>query len=144
MDIKEFKTDVNGKTLTIKSSGIANQTNGSLIVQMGDTTVLVTTVMGKVDKIDYDSMPLSVDYEEKYYATGKIYGSRFLRREARPSDLATLVSRMIDRTIRPLFNPLLRREVQVNVTCLSMDEENSPDIVGMIGASAALVTSNIP
>jgi polyribonucleotide nucleotidyltransferase len=144
MDIKEFKTEINNTPLTVKSSSIANQTNGSLIVQMGDTTVLVTTVMGKQDKTDYDSMPLSVDYEEKYYATGKIYGSRFLRRESRPTDLATLISRMIDRTIRPLFNPLLRREVQVNVTCLSMDETNSPDIVGMIGASLTLMISDIP
>ncbi len=144
MDIKEFKTEINNTPLIVKSSSIANQTNGSLIVQMGDTTVLVTTVMGKQDKTDYDSMPLSVDYEEKYYATGKIYGSRFLRRESRPTDLATLISRMIDRTIRPLFNPLLRREVQVNVTCLSMDETNSPDIVGMIGASLTLMISDIP
>ena len=144
MDIKEFKTEINNTPLTVKSSSIANQTNGSLIVQMGDTTVLVTTVMGKQDKTDYDSMPLSVDYEEKYYATGKIYGSRFLRRESRPTDLATLISRMIDRTIRPLFYPLLRREVQVNVTCLSMDETNSPDIVGMIGASLTLMISDIP
>ena len=144
MKIKEFSTEVNGKTLTIKMSDIANQTNCSLIAQMGETTILVTTVMGKQDKVDYDSTPLSVDYEEKYYATGKIYGSRFLRRESRPTDLATLTSRMIDRTIRPLFDPLLRREIQVSATCLSVDEENSPDIVGMIGASAALLLSDIP
>ncbi len=144
MKIKEFSTEVNGKTLTIKMSDIANQTNCSLIAQMGETTILVTTVMGKQDKVDYDSTPLSVDYEEKYYATGKIYGSRFLRRESRPTDIATLTSRMIDRTIRPLFDPLLRREIQVSATCLSVDEENSPDIVGMIGASAALLLSDIP
>jgi polyribonucleotide nucleotidyltransferase len=144
MNFKEFTLDVNGAPLTIKHSLLAKQTNGSVLAKFGDTEILAISVMGIEDKFDKDCMPLSVDYEEKYYASGKLLGSRYMRRESRPSESATLTSRMIDRTIRPLFNPYLRREVQVNATCLSFDEINDPDILAMIASSLALVISDIP
>ncbi len=144
MNFKEFSLDINGTPLIIKHSLLAKQTNGSILAKFGNSEVLAISVMGIEDKFDKDCMPLSVDYEEKYYATGKLLGSRYMRRESRPSEGATLTSRMIDRTIRPLFNPYLRREVQVNVTCLAFDEANDPDILAMISASLALMISDIP
>jgi polyribonucleotide nucleotidyltransferase len=144
MNFKEFTLDINGTPLTIKHSLLAKQTNGSVLAKFGGSEVLAIAVMGIEDKFEKDCMPLSVDYEEKYYATGKLLGSRYMRRESRPSETATLTSRMIDRTIRPLFNPYLRREVQVNVTCLAFDEVNDPDILAMISGSLALMISNIP
>ena len=144
MNFKEFTLDINGTPLTIKHSLLAKQTNGSVLAKFGNSEVLAISVMGIEDKFEKDCMPLSVDYEEKYYATGKLLGSRYMRRESRPSEGATLTSRMIDRTIRPLFNPYLRREVQVAVTCLAFDEANDPDILAMISASLALMISNIP
>ena len=144
MDFKEFSLDINGTPLIIKHSLLARQTNGAVLAKFGNSEVLAIAVMGIEDKFDKDCMPLSVDYEEKYYATGKLLGSRYMRRESRPSEGATLTSRMIDRTIRPLFNPYLRREVQVNVTCLAFDEVNDPDILAMISASIALMISDIP
>jgi polyribonucleotide nucleotidyltransferase len=108
---------------------------------MGNTTVLATTVMGKSEK-DLDYFPLTVDYEEKFYAAGKIPGS-FPRREGRPSDDAILSGRVVDRTIRPLFNPAIRTDVQVVVTVLSIDEDD-PDVLGVTAASLALATSDIP
>lgn len=141
---KQFELKVGEKIITIEFSNLAEQTNGSVMVRMGDTMVLASAVMGAEDKLNLDYFPLLVDYEEKYYATGKIYGSRFLRRESRPSEIAILNSRLIDRTIRPLFSSQMRREVQVVVTCLSIDEENDPDVLGIIAASLALGVSNIP
>jgi polyribonucleotide nucleotidyltransferase len=114
-----------------------------VLVQYGETVVLATAVMGKYDKpLDY--MPLKVDYEERFYAAGKVLGSRFMRREGRPSEDAILAGRLIDRTIRPLFNNRVRREIQVVITVLQYDEEQSPDLVGLIGASLALGMSDIP
>ena len=144
MDFKEFKTDVNGVPLTVRHSLLAKQANGSILAKLGDTEVLAIAVMGNKDNFENDCMPLSVNYEEKYYASGKLFGSRFIRRESRPSETAVLTSRMIDRTIRPLFNPYLRREVQVNTTCLSFDDVNDPDILATIASSLALMISNIP
>ncbi|MFA5360800.1 MAG: polyribonucleotide nucleotidyltransferase, partial [Candidatus Paceibacterota bacterium] len=144
MEIKQYQVKAGNKSLIIEFSNLAEQANGSVIVRMGDTVVLASAVMGAGDRTDLDFFPLLVDYEEKYYAAGKIYGSRFLRRESRPSDIAILNSRLIDRTIRPLFSSKMRREVQVVVTCLSIDEKNDPDILGIIAASLALGVSNIP
>ena len=121
---------------------LADQANGSVIVRLGNTTVLVTAVMGKYEK-DTDYFPLTVDYEERFYAAGQILGSRFMRREGRPSDEAVLSGRVVDRTIRPLFNQNLRQEVQVVVTILSIAEDD-PDIPAIIGASLALGASDIP
>lgn len=111
---------------------------------MGDTMVLATAVMSPHPRESGDFFPLTVDYEEKFYATGKILGSRFIKRETRPSEEATLVSRLIDRSIRPRFDMRIRNEVQVIVTVLSIDEANDPDVIALFGASLALSLSKIP
>ena len=144
MQKKEYQLKIGDKIINVEFSNLLEQSNGSVMVRMGDTVVLASAVMGKEDRLDLDYFPLIVNYEEKYYAAGKIYGSRFVRRESRPSDSAILTSRLIDRTIRPLFPSNMRRDVQIVATCLSIDEENDPDILGIIAASLALGTSNIP
>ncbi|HEY9583053.1 MAG TPA: polyribonucleotide nucleotidyltransferase [Candidatus Paceibacterota bacterium] len=144
MTKKEFSMQLGGRILTATFSDLADQTNGSVMIRMGDTIVLVTAVMGKTDKAGIDYFPLTVDYEEKFYAAGKIMGSRFIKRENRPSDEAILSGRIVDRTIRPLFNQDMRREVQVVATVLSIDDTNDPDTLAVIGASLALGTSDIP
>ena len=142
MKTKEYVFEVGGKKLTAEFTDLADQANGSVIVRLGNTTVLVTAVMGKYEK-DSDYFPLTVDYEERFYAVGQILGSRFMRREGRPSDEAVLSGRVVDRTIRPLFNQNFRQEVQVVVTILSLAEDD-PDIPAVIGASLALGVSDIP
>jgi len=144
MQIKQYQVKAGDKSIIIEFSNLAEQANGSVMVKMGDTVVLASAVMSAEDRTGLDFFPLLVDYEEKYYAAGKIYGSRFVRRESRPTDAAILNSRLIDRTIRPLSAAQMRREVQVVVTCLSIDEKNDPDILGIIAASLALGVSNIP
>jgi len=143
MQKKEFSTEIGGRTLTATFSDLADQTNSSVIMRYGDTSVLVTTVMSARDK-DMPYFPLVVDYEEKFYAAGRILGGRFMKREGRPSDEAVLSGRMVDRTIRPLFNHAMRREIQVIVTVLSIDEKNDPGTLAIIGSSLALATSDIP
>ncbi len=140
---KIFSTDVGGKRLTIEISDLAEQANAAVLANYGETAVLTTVVMSKED-IDADYMPLRVDYEERFYAAGKIIGSRFIRRESRPSEDAILAGRTVDRTIRPLFDQRIRREIQVVATVLAYDEENDPEFVGLIGASTALGISDIP
>jgi len=140
---KSYSTEIGDKKLTVEFSHLAEQANASALVSYEGTTVLVTAVMGHKDRaIDY--MPLTVDYEEKFYAVGKILGSRFVRREGRASEEATLSGRMIDRCIRPLFDHRLRRDIQIVATILSYDEEHDPDVVGLLGASVVLAVSNIP
>ncbi|MGB9763290.1 MAG: polyribonucleotide nucleotidyltransferase [Minisyncoccia bacterium] len=141
---KEFKLEINNKTIEVELSNLTELANGSCLVKMGGTVVMANVVMGNQDRYDLDFFPLLVDYEEKFYAAGKIFGSRFIRRESRPSETAILTARLIDRTIRPLFSSLMRRDVQVVVTCLSIDEENDPDILGIIASSIALGVSDIP
>src|SRR3989344_3219537 len=141
MTKKEYSLELGGKTMTATFTDLAEQASGSVILRYGDTTVLVTAVMGKKEK-DIDYFPLTVDFEEKFYAAGRIPGS-FPRREGRPSDDAILSGRVIDRTIRPLFNPAIRTDIQVVATVLSIDAED-PDTLGVIGASIALATSDIP
>lgn len=136
--------EIGGKTLEIKIKDWAEQTSGSCFVRYGDTEVLATAVISEKEIEGRDFFPLTVEYEERYYAAGKIYGSRFIRRETRPSDNAILISRMIDRSIRPRFPDNLKREVQVIVTCLSWDAQNDPDILGLIASSVALSISEIP
>ncbi|NCO80296.1 polyribonucleotide nucleotidyltransferase [bacterium] len=138
-----YKLDLSGKELKVEISNLAEQASGSCFVRYGDTEVLATVVMSKYER-EEDFFPLTVDYEERYYAAGKILGSRYIRRESRPSDEAIITSRLIDRTIRPLFPEILKRETQVIVTCLSWDRENDPDIFGLIAASTALSISEIP
>lgn len=143
MEIKKFSTNFAGKELIIETGRFADQANAAITVQMGETVVLVTAVLGE-PRDGMDFFPLMVDYEEKLYAAGRIKGSRFIKREGRPSDEAVLVSRFIDRAIRPLFDNRIRNNVQVICTVLSFDEENDPDILGLIGASCALHISDIP
>src|SRR4030043_43019 len=112
MDKKTFKLDIGNKELKVEVSDLAEQASGSVLVQYGETTVLATAVMSNYEREGIDFFPLTVDYEERYYAAGKILGSRYLRRESRPSDEAILTSRFIDRAIRPLFPKDLKREVR--------------------------------
>ncbi len=140
---KQFSTEVAGKTLTFEISALAEQANAAIVAKYGETVILATAVMSRRDS-DIDYLPLKVDYEEKFYAAGKIIGSRFIRREGRSSEEAILAGRLVDRTIRPLFNNRMRREVQVVVTVLQIDEENDPEFVGLLGVSAALLISDIP
>ena len=131
-----------GRPLTISTGGVAKQADGSVLVRYGDTVVLVTAVAEKKEN-DRDFLPLTVNYQEMTYAAGRFPGG-FLKREGRPSDRETLTSRLIDRTLRPLFPKGFRREMQVIATVLSADQENDPGIVGIIGASCALTLSQIP
>lgn len=142
MQETSFTTEIGGKTYTATFTDLAEQANGSVLLRYGDTTVLVTAVMGK-ERTDIDYFPLSVEFEERFYAAGQILGSRFIRREGRPSDNAVLSGRVVDRTIRPLFDSALRNDVQVVVTVLSIDEDD-PDVLGVNAASIALATSDIP
>src|SRR5581483_3163917 len=143
MTKETFEIEVGGKTLTVKLTDWAQQAAGSCLVQYGDTEVLATAVMSS-RKSEQDFFPLTVEYEERFYAAGKIFGSRFIKRESRPSDEAILTSRMIDRAIRPLFPKDFKQEVQVIITCLSWDGQNDPDTISMLAASLALSLSNIP
>lgn len=140
---KQFKTDLAGKPLILEVSKIAGQANAAVLGSYGDTAVLTTVVMSKND-VESNYFPLMVNYEEKFYAAGKILGSRFIRREGRPSNESILSGRLIDRTIRPLFNQTMRRQVQVVTTILSYDGENDPDFISLLTASAALAISSIP
>ncbi|MDE2144528.1 MAG: polyribonucleotide nucleotidyltransferase [Patescibacteria group bacterium] len=140
---KQFSLEIGGRTLKLEVSKLAEQANFSVLGSYGKTTVLATAVMAKKDN-DVDYLPLTVNYEEKFYAGGRILGSRFLRRENRPSDEAILSGRLIDRALRPLFNQKIRREIQVVITVLSYDGENDPDFLGLVAASTALAASDIP
>ncbi len=132
-----------GETLTLETGKIARQADASVVATYGETTVLATVVYDKKPKEGLDFFPLTVHYQEKYYAAGKIPGG-FFKREARPTEKEVLTSRLIDRPIRPLFVPGFKNETQVIVTVLSHDMENDPDIIGMIAASAALTLSGAP
>ena len=143
-EIKNYSLDIAGQTLKIEIGKLANQANGAVTAQLGDSVVLATAVMSRDPKVGGDFFPLTVDYEEKYYARGKILGSRFMRREGRPSEEAILNARLIDRAIRPLFNQSVRNETQIVTTILSVDEKNDPDVLAMNAASMALMISDIP
>lgn len=140
--MEQFQMDLAGRTLTIETRELAKQAGGAALVRYGDTVVLVTATASKEAK-DIDFFPLTVDYEEKMYAVGRIPGG-FVKREGRPPETAILHSRLIDRPIRPLFDKGCRNEVHVCATVLSVDQDNAPEICGMIGASAALALSDIP
>ncbi len=132
-----------GRTLTIETGRMARQADGAALITYGDTTLLATAVYSKQAKPGQDFLPLTVNYQEKYYASGRIPGG-FFKREGRPTEKETLTSRLIDRPIRPLFVSGFKNEIQVVLTAISYDLENDPDIIGMIGASAALVLSGAP
>jgi len=141
---KNYKLEIGGRELLIDISDLAEQANGNVLVRYGDTLVMATAVMSAQKCEGFDFFPLTVDYEERYYAAGKIKGPRYIKRETRPSDKAICNSRLIDRAIRPLFLKDLGREVQVVITVLSWDGENDADILGLIAASLALSVSDIP
>lgn len=138
-----LKEEVGGRTLSIQTDKVAKQASGSVVVRYGDTIVLVTAVAAHDVRIS-DFLPLTVEYQEKIYAAGRIPGNYFRREIGRPSEKETLTARLIDRPIRPLFPKEWRYEIQVIATVLSMDQENDPDSLAMIGASAALEISDIP
>ena len=139
-----FKLELGQKELKVEIKNLAEMAAASSLTQYGETLVLATAVISEREIEGIDFFPLTCDYEERYYAAGKILGARYIRRESRPTDEAIITSRLIDRTIRPLFPKDLKREVQVVATCLSWDRENDPDIIGLIGASTALSISEIP
>lgn len=142
-DIISVTTELAGKPLTLEVNRVGFRTTASVLVTYGDTVVLGTAMVGS-KPIQLDYFPLSIDYEEKFYAAGKISGSRFIKREGRPSDEAILIDRLIDRPIRPLFPKGYRQEVQVVASVLSMDPAFRPDMVAMIAASSALMLSGTP
>jgi polyribonucleotide nucleotidyltransferase len=141
--VKKIELDFHGRPLTIEVGRVAKQADGAAWVRYGETVVLVTAVAVREVKLDTDFFPLTVDYQEKTFAAGKIPGG-FFKREGRPSEKEILTCRLIDRSIRPLFADGLRCETQVIATVLSADRENDPDVVAMLGASAALHVSDIP
>ena len=140
---KVYTTELAGRELTLEFGKYCGQANGSVIVRLGDTVVMVNATAAEKPREGQDFFPLSVDFEEKMYAVGKIPGG-FIKREGRPSEKATLTSRLIDRPLRPLFNKGIRNDVQVVATVLSVEHDVTPDIPAMIGASAALAVSDIP
>ena len=142
-DIKRKTIDWAGKTLTLETGRIARQADGAVLATMGETVVLATAVYAKAPKPGQDFFPLTVNYQEKTFAAGKIPGG-FFKREGRPSEKETLVSRLIDRPIRPLFVKGFKNEVQVVATVLQHDLENDPDILAMVACSAALTISGAP
>ena len=139
-----LKTEIGGKAFSIQAGKVAKQASGAVVVQYGDTIVLVTVVAANEERAEVDFLPLSVEYQEKIYAAGRIPGNYFRREIGRPSEKETLTARLIDRPIRPLFPKNYRFETQVIATVLSMDQENDPDVLAMVGASAALHISDIP
>ena len=143
MNYKQFKTDFAGRELKVEVGKFAQQANGSALITYGETSILATCVVDKdLRKVDY--LPLSVEYEEKLYAAGKIKSGRFMKREGRATDEATLTGRMIDRTIRPCFNQRIRNDIQIVLTILSFDKENDADIPALIAASLSIGLSGIP
>lgn len=144
MAVERFETNWGGKNLIIETGRLAGQANGACTVQYGDTLVLATAVMSSKLREGIDFLPLSVEYEEKLYAAGKIKSSRFIKREGRPSDEAILTGRLVDRSIRPLFPQSIRNDIQVILTVFSVDGENDSDIPALIAASTALMISDIP
>lgn len=144
MNARKFEKEINGRKLIIETGKLAEQSNGSVTVTYGGTVVLATATMSDTARGGIDFFPLMVDYEERLYAAGKIKGSRFIKREGRPTDEAVLAGRMVDRTIRPLFNGRIRNEIQVILTILSLDSADDPDFCSVIGASVALAISDIP
>lgn len=138
-----FKANIGDRGLIIETGKLAQQADSSVVVRYGDTVILVTACISEELKEGSDFVRLTVDYEERHYAVGKIPGS-FMRREGRPGEQAILAARMCDRSIRPLFSKSLPNDIQIVVTILSTDQENDPDVLAVIGASAALTVSSIP
>ncbi|HWQ73744.1 MAG TPA: polyribonucleotide nucleotidyltransferase [Syntrophomonas sp.] len=141
--VHKYQTEIAGRPLVVEVGQVAKQANGAALVRYGDTVVLVTATASKEPRLGIDFFPLTVDYEEKQYAVGKIPGG-FIKREGRATELATLSARLIDRPIRPLFPKGFRNDIHVVATILSVEKDNAPDVTATIGASVALGVSNIP
>jgi len=144
MQPKTFTLDFQGRTLKFEIGQLAGQANGSVLATYGDTVVLATAVITSAPKQGANFLPLTVEFEERLYAAGKIKGSRFVKREGRPQDDAIVKARMIDRALRPRFDQRIRNEIQIINTVLSYDQENDPEILGLLASSLALSISNIP
>ncbi|MBU0965813.1 MAG: polyribonucleotide nucleotidyltransferase [Proteobacteria bacterium] len=141
---KKVEVEIGGRILSIETGKIAKQANGAVVVAYGESVVLVTATAAKEPKADIDFFPLTVEYQERFYAVGRIPGSYFRREIGRPTEKETLTCRFIDRPLRPLFAPGYTNETQIIAMVLSADKENDPDIMAMVGASAALTVSDIP
>ena len=141
--VTRVEMELAGRTLSLETGLVAQQADGAVVVRYGDTTVLSTVVGEREPNESVPFFPLTVDYEERMYAAGKIPGG-FIKREGRPTEAAILAARLTDRPIRPLFPKGYKSEVQVISTVMSADQENDPDILSIIGASAALTLSQIP
>ena len=142
-DIQRQEIDWGGRPLVLETGKVARQADGAVMATYGETTVLATVVSEKQPKAGFDFFPLTVNYQEKFFAAGRIPGGYF-KREGRPTEKETLTSRLIDRPIRPLFAEGYKCDTQVIITVLSHDMENDPDVVGMVAASAALTLSGVP
>ncbi len=142
-EAQRFSTTVGRDTITIETGKLAGQANGAVTVRLGDTIILTTATMARTPREGIDFFPLSVEYEERLYAAGRIPGS-FFRREGRPGEASILICRLTDRPLRPLFPDDFRNDVQVVITSLSSDGEHQIDILAINGASAALTISDIP
>src|SRR5213594_18561 len=143
MPVTRSQATINGKPLTFETGKYAKQAGGAVTVQYGDTVVFAAATVAKAPREGIDFFPLTVDFEERLYAAGKIPGS-FPRREGRPSEYGILTGRLVDRPLRPLFPKGFRNDVQIVITPLSADQENDPDVLAINGASTALTISEIP
>lgn len=143
-NVKKYETKIAGKDLVLEMGKFAGQATGAVTAKYGDTVVLATAVIAQEPREGVDFFPLLVDYEERLYAAGKISGSRFIKREGRPSEAATLTCRLIDRPLRPLFPKNFRNDIQIVITVLSFDPEYDPDVVSITAASAALIKAGAP
>jgi polyribonucleotide nucleotidyltransferase len=144
MENKSFKLNIDGQELEVEFKNLSERANSSVFIKMGGTCLMAAAVMSKNEIEGIDFFPLTVAYEERFYAVGRILGSRFLKREGRPSEQSILTSRLIDRAVRPLFPQDFRREVQVVITCLSWDKKSDLAALGLLAASITLSTSDIP
>ncbi len=142
--ICRVSAEIGGRSLVLETGNLANQANGSVLVTYGESVILATATMNSKPMESVDFFPLTVDFEENYYAAGKIRGSRFMKRKGKPSDKAILTGRVIDRGIRPFFPEGMRNEVQIILTALSFDRENDSEFLAMVGAYASLAISDIP
>ncbi|MFH1183268.1 MAG: polyribonucleotide nucleotidyltransferase, partial [Candidatus Moraniibacteriota bacterium] len=142
--VTRVSTNIGGREVILETGKLAGQANGSVLVTYGESVILATAVMSEKAIEGLDFFPLTVDYEENYYAAGKVRGSRFVKRKGRPTDEAVLTGRVVDRSIRPFFPDGMRREVQIILTALSFDKQNDPEFLALVGASAAIAISDIP
>jgi len=141
--MNKFKIEIAGRNLEVETGGLAERSSGNVLIKYGDTSIFSVSQLGE-EREGLDFFPLTCRYEERYYAAGRIRGSRFLKREGRPSDRSVLTSRIIDRAIRPRFSKDIHREIQIVDICFSYDKKNDPAILGLIGSSLSLLISEIP